>query len=43
MTDHPLTDQLLEDQATLRSLRNFVLGFAAFTLLLAVGVTVFAP
>jgi hypothetical protein len=43
MTQHVLTEQTQDDEHTLRSLGRFVGLFAAFSILLALGVAFFAP
>ena len=43
MTQHVLAEDTEKDIQTMKNLRNFVLGFAAFAALLAVGVAYFAP
>jgi hypothetical protein len=43
VTEHMFAEQAQEDTETMRSLGRFVGLFAAFTLLLALGVAFFAP
>ena len=43
MTQHLLHEHDIEDHQTLRSLGLFVGYFAAFAVLLAIGVSIFAP
>jgi hypothetical protein len=43
MTDHVFQQDAEEDIRTLKNLRNFVAAFAAFSLILALGVAIFAP
>ena len=43
MTQHFMTQDTQEDIRTMKNLRNFVGLFMAFSVLLAVGVTLFAP
>lgn len=43
MTHHLRAADTEEDIRALKNLRNFVAIFAAFSLLLALGVTIFAP
>ena len=43
MTQHGLAEQTQEDHDTMRSLGLFVGYFAAFAIVLALGVTFFAP
>jgi hypothetical protein len=43
MTQHILEADTQQDIETMKSLRNFVLCFAGFAAVLAVGVAIFAP
>lgn len=43
MTDHILAEHEEEDSHTVRSLGRFIGLFAVFTVLLAVGVSIFSP
>ncbi len=43
MTQHILAEDTEKDIQTMKNLRNFVLGFAGFAVLLAVGVAYLAP
>ena len=43
MTHHMLQQDTEADIRALKNLRNFVAAFAAFALVLAVGVAIFAP
>ena len=43
MTRHLLAEDTEQDIRTMKSLRNLVLGFVGFTLVLALGVAFFAP
>jgi hypothetical protein len=43
VTQHYLAEDTEQDIHTMKSLRNFILGFAGFALLLALGVGFFAP
>ena len=43
MTQHILAEHTEEDARTMRNLRNFVLCFMGFAVVLALGVATFAP
>ena len=43
MTQHILETDTQQDIETMKNLRNFVLGFIALAVVLAVGVATFAP
>ena len=43
MTEHILAEHKQEDSHTMRSLGRFIGLFALFSILLAVGVSIFAP
>jgi hypothetical protein len=43
MTEHILAEHEQEDSHTMRSLGRFIALFATFSILLAVGVSIFAP
>ena len=43
MTQHYLAEDTEQDIQTMKSLRNFVLGFAGLAVLLALGVAFFTP
>ena len=43
MTQHILAEDTEQDIRTMKNLRNFVLGFLGFAILLALGVAFLAP
>ena len=43
MTQHILAEDTEQDIQTMKNLRNFVLCFMGFAVILAVGVAIFAP
>ena len=43
MTQHILAQDTQEDITTMKNLRNFVSAFVVFAVVLAIGVTIFAP